>query len=121
MKIYQFLANCIACFHWIWASMLVVGIFLSIYHPTYRICHAIIISSTLVGQVTFPSCPLTMLENSFRRRYDPKTVYTGSFAVHYFESWIGITIHPKWITLTIGAVILYSLYVFIFSNKGGSI
>ena len=30
-------------------------------------------------------CPVTMLENFFRRRYDPASTYPGGFMIHYIE------------------------------------
>jgi hypothetical protein len=30
-------------------------------------------------------CPVTMLENFFRRRYDPASTYPGGFLIHYIE------------------------------------
>lgn len=54
-------------------------------------------------------CPLTILENNFRRQYDPSAVYPGSFMVHYFRKLVFPDVDPMLIivpTLAVGVLTL---------------
>ncbi len=39
-------------------------------------------------------CPLTLVENAFRRRHDPSATHPGSFIVHYIEKLVYPNVDP---------------------------
>ena len=58
-------------------------------------------------------CPLTIVENLFRRRYDPATDYPGSFIVHYIEKIVYPDIDPILIVAPTLFVAAFTIAVFI--------
>jgi len=92
---YKIIADIIVVIHFIWIVFMLLGFFLTIYGFykkeifdwwLFRTLH---LSGILfVGLLTILRrfCPLTILENLSRIKYDPESTYPGSFIVHYIET-----------------------------------
>lgn len=91
---YKLTADIIVVLHFIWIIFMLMGFFLTIYGFyrkkffdwwLFRTLH--LLGILFVGMLTALRrfCPLTILENLSRVKYDPESTYPGSFIVHYIE------------------------------------
>jgi hypothetical protein len=96
---YKIIADILVVLHFIWIIFMLLGFFLTIYGFfwekffdwwLFRTLHlsGILFVGVLTALKRF--CPLTILENISRGRYNPETAYPGSFIVHY----IGKLVYP---------------------------
>jgi hypothetical protein len=92
---YKVIADVIVVLHFIWIVFMLLGLFLTIYGFfnknffdwwLFRTLH--LLGIIFVGILTLfrMFCPLTILENLSRVRYDPGSTYPGSFIIHYIEN-----------------------------------
>jgi hypothetical protein len=58
-------------------------------------------------------CPLTLWENTLRQRYNPETVYPGSFIVHYVEKLVYPEVNPLIIQIPTIIIAAFTVVVFI--------
>ncbi len=58
-------------------------------------------------------CPLTILENLSRVRYNPEGIYPGSFIVHYIEKLVYPDVNQTLLRIGTVLVALFVLVVFI--------
>jgi len=58
-------------------------------------------------------CPLTLLENELRSRYEVSSVYSGSFIVHYFENLIYPDVNPLIIQIPTILIATFTIVVFV--------
>jgi len=88
---YKFMADIVRIIHVLVIVLLVMGIWISDkYPPTYRLMNLIFILTTGLSQILFRGCPLTILENALRKKYDPTTTYPGSFISFHLHNRLGI-------------------------------
>ena len=59
-------------------------------------------------------CPLTILENTVRAKYNPNLTYPGSFIVHYIEKLVYPDVNPSIILVPTIFIAVYTIVVFIF-------
>lgn len=73
-----------------------------------------LIGIAFVGTLTLLDkyCPLTIMENLFRRRYDPATDYPGSFIVHYIEKLVYPNVDPVFIIVPTLFVAAFTIAVY---------
>ena len=58
-------------------------------------------------------CPLTILENTLRARYNPELKYPGSFIVHYIEKLVYPDINPLIILIPTAFIAGFVIIVYI--------
>lgn len=58
-------------------------------------------------------CPLTIMENTLRARYNPELTYPGSFIVYYIEKLVYPDINPVMIIIPTTTLAVFTLVVFI--------
>ncbi len=58
-------------------------------------------------------CPLTILENELRLRYEVSSVYSGSFIVHYLQKLIYPDVNPLVIQIPTVLLAVFTIAVFI--------
>jgi hypothetical protein len=109
----------IVVLHFLWIIFMLLGLFLTIYGFfrkeffdwwLFRTIHlsGILFAGMLTALRRF--CPLTILENLSRARYNPKSAYPGSFIVHYIEKLVYPDINQT--LLRVGTVFV-ALFVFV--------
>jgi hypothetical protein len=96
---YKLLADGVFAFHMFWIACLLLGWLVS------KRMHIWAVVTTITAQILFLGCPLTALEMSLRRKYDPYNhQYTGSFMCHLLHKWFSIQV-PSWaITACLGII-----------------
>ncbi len=97
--IYRRLADLIYFCHWIWVGTLCLLLILGSlgYLWAFPIFCAIMFT-TLIAQFLFSGCPLTFLENSLRKKYDPETPDCHSCIGSFLKRHFNIDLAPGLIT-----------------------
>ncbi|MDP2943679.1 MAG: DUF2784 domain-containing protein [Candidatus Omnitrophota bacterium] len=120
--LYKILADIIVVMHFAWILFMLVGFILTIkcfwwkgffdkwLFRTIHLFGIIYVSSLAVLR---QYCPLTILENNLRARYDPSLVYPGSFMVHYIEKLVYPDINPLIIQIPTTFITVFTVVVFI--------
>ncbi|MBA7510801.1 hypothetical protein ES705_02789 [subsurface metagenome] len=81
---------------WLFRSLHLLGIFY-------------VASLSILGKY----CPLTILENELRLRYEVSLVYSGSFIVHYLEKLVYPDVNPLVIQIPTVFLAIFTIVVFI--------
>lgn len=81
---------------WLFRSLHLLGIFY-------------VASLSILGKY----CPLTILENELRLRYEVSLVYSGSFIVHYLERLVYPDVNPLVIQIPTVFLAIFTIVVFI--------
>ncbi|TET42043.1 MAG: DUF2784 family protein [Elusimicrobia bacterium] len=81
---------------WLFRSLHLLGIFY-------------VASLSILGKY----CPLTILENELRLRYEVSLVYSGSFIVHYLERLVYPDVNPLVIQIPTAFLAIFTIVVFI--------
>jgi hypothetical protein len=81
---------------WLFRSLHLLGIFY-------------VASLSILGKY----CPLTILENELRLRYEAYSVYSGSFIVHYLEKLVYPDVNPLVIQIPTVFLAIFTIVVFI--------
>lgn len=81
---------------WLFRSLHLLGIFY-------------VASLSILGKY----CPLTILENELRLRYEVSAVYSGSFIVHYLEKLVYPDVNPLVIQIPTVFLAIFTIVVFI--------
>ena len=120
--IYKVLADIIVVMHFAWILFMLVGFILTIkgfwwkgffdkwLFRTIHLFGIIYVSSLAVLR---QYCPLTILENNLRARYDPSLVYPGSFMVHYLERLVYPDVYSWIILLPTIFIAVFTIIIFI--------
>ena len=82
---YRLLADLSILFHFIWILFLIFGIIFALKRSRWAWLHLGGILFSLFINLLGMYCPLTYLENYFRRLQGEVAAYTGSFIVRYIE------------------------------------
>ena len=119
---YFILADLIVVAHLAWILFMLWGFVLTIrgfFHAeffdrrlfrTVHLCGIVYVSLlAILGSY----CPLTILENVLRRRYDPEFAYPGSFIVHYIEKIVYPDVQPFIILIPTVTIAVFTLVTFI--------
>jgi len=120
--LYKIIADIIVVLHFIWIIFMLLGFFLTIYGFfrkeffdwwLFRSLH--LLGILFVGIITFLRrfCPLTILENLSRVKYDPESAYPGSFIIHYIESLVYPDVNQTLLRITTILVSVFVLAVYI--------
>lgn len=119
---YKIFADIIVVLHFIWIIFMLLGLFLTIY-GFYRkeffdwwLFRTLHLSGILfVGILTLLQrfCPLTILENLSRARYEPENTYLGSFIVHYIENLVYPDVNQTLLRICTVLVATFILVIYI--------
>lgn len=130
---YRILADLIVVLHFVWILFMLLGFILTLRaffivyilrtsagkwktffdRWLFRLLHLFGIvyvgSFALLGKY----CPLTILENNLRQRYNPQISYTGSFIVHYIEKLVYPGVNPLIILIPTIFIAVFTILVFL--------
>jgi len=120
--LYKLLADSIVVIHFMWILFMLLGFILTLYgffwkeffnkwlFRTLHLCGII-----YVGLLAFlrEYCPLTILENTLRVKYNPDLTYLGSFIVYYIEKLVYPDLNPSIILVPTIFIAVFTIVVFI--------
>ena len=120
--LYKIFADLIVVIHFAWILFMLVGAILTLSGFFYkrffdwwsfRILH--LCGIIYVGLLAFlrEYCPLTILENAVRAKYDLDLTYPGSFIVHYIEKLVYPDVNPSIILVPTIFIAVFTIVVFI--------
>jgi len=120
--LYKIIADIIVVIHFIWIIFMLLGFFLTIFGFFRKNFFDLWLFRTLhlsgilfVGILTLLRrfCPLTILENLSRVRYNPETTYPGSFIIHYIEKLVYPDVNQLFLRTGTVFVAVFTLVVYI--------
>ncbi|MBA7475579.1 hypothetical protein ES707_10951 [subsurface metagenome] len=79
----------------------------------FRLLHLLGIFYVASLSILGKYCPLTILENELRLRYEVSAVYSGSFIVHYLEKLVYPDVNPLVIQIPTVFLAIFTIVVFI--------
>lgn len=120
--IYKIFADMIVGFHFLWILFMIVGFLLTLYGFfwkeffdwwLFRTIH--LFGILYVTSLAFlrEYCPVTILENILREKYNPNSTYPGSFIFHYLHRLVYPEIEPGVLFFFTGFIAVFSLFMFI--------
>ena len=120
---YKLLADLIVVIHFVWITFMLLGFLLILQAFFYkkaffdwfkfRIIHLIGIFYISLLSILGKYCPLTILENFLRSRYELNLVYPGSFIIHYLERLVYPAVNPLIIQIPTAFIAVFTILVFI--------
>ncbi|MEO0294262.1 MAG: DUF2784 family protein [candidate division WOR-3 bacterium] len=120
--LYKIVADIIVFLHFIWIIFMLLGFFLTLYGFFWKKFFDWWLFRTLhLGGILFVGiltalqrfCPLTILENISRAKYDIRTTYPGSFIIHYIEKLVYPEVNQTLLRIVTIIATLFCLIVFI--------
>ncbi len=120
--LYKILADIIVVMHFAWILFMLVGFIFTIAgffwkrffdRWLFRTVHLLGIIYVSLLVIMGKYCPLTILENTLRQKYDPELTYTGSFMIHYIERLVYPDINPLIIQIPTTFIAVFSILAFI--------
>ncbi len=119
---YKIFADIIVVLHFIWIIFMLLGFSLTICGFFWKkffdwwLFRTLHLSGIIfVGLLTLLRrfCPLTILENLSRARYEPESTYPGSFIVHYIEKLVYPDVNQIFLRLAtiLGALFILVVYI----------
>lgn len=121
--VYRILADIIVVIHFIWIVFMLVGFILTLIgfwwkrffdKWLFRTLHLLGIVYVGLLAVLRQYCPLTILENALREKYDLGLTYPGSFIIHYLQRLVYPDIQPLMILIPTMIIAIFAILVFIF-------
>ena len=120
--LYKVLADLIVVVHFAWILFMLAGFILTLCGLfwreffdwwLFRILHlcGIIYVGLLAALRQY--CPLTILENTLRQKYNPELTYPGSFIVHYIEKLVYPDINLLIILIPTVIIAVFTIVVFV--------
>jgi Protein of Unknown function (DUF2784) len=120
MKRYQWYADGIVAVHFAWTVVVFGGAALMFFWPPYALPEIIVVSITLLVSLPFGGlCPLTMMEEYFRRRIDPSFRNDGSYMTYYINKLMGTRFRVRTVNKSIGIfyTLVYGAAVFLLAGR----
>ena len=120
--IFKVFADLIVVIHFTWILFMLVGFILTLCGFFWREFFDWWLFRTvhLFGIVYVTSlallreyCPLTILENSLRERYNHDLTYPGSFIAHYIEKLVYPDVNPLIILIPLVIIAVFTMIIFI--------
>ena len=120
--LYKVVADLIVVIHFAWILFMLLGFILTLCGFFYRSFFDRWLFRTLhlcgiayVGLLAAlrQYCPLTILENTLRTRYNPELTYPGSFIVYYVEKLVYPEVNPLIILIPTAIIAVFTILVFI--------
>jgi len=125
---YKILADAIIVVHFLFILFMLLGFLLTVYALCFRqkffewwlfrSLHLLGIFYVSSLSILGKYCPLTILENELRLRYEVSSVYSGSFIVHYLEKLIYPDVNPLLIQIPTVFLAIFTIVVFIIKPPG---
>jgi len=120
---YKIFADTIIVVHFLFILFMLFGFLLTLYAVffrekffdwwLFRSLHLLgifyVVSLSILGKY----CPLTLLENQLRLRYEAYSVYSGSFIVHYLERLVYPDVNPLVIQIPTVFIAIFTIVMFI--------
>lgn len=120
--LYKILADIIVVVHFGWVLFMLLGFVLSLWGFfwknffnwwLFRILHLFGIVYVVLLAVLRQYCPLTILENTLRARYNPILTYPGSFIVHYINRLVYPDVNPLILLIPTIFIAVFTVVIFI--------
>ena len=120
--LYKIFADIIVVMHFAWILFMLVGAILTLSGFFYkrffdwwsfRTLHLCGIIYVGLLALLREYCPLTILENTVRTKYNPDLTYPGSFIVHYIEKLVYPDVNPLIILIPTIFIAVFTIVVFI--------
>ncbi len=121
--LYKIFADAIIVLHFLFILFMLFGFFLTLYgiffrHKffdrwLFRSLHLLGIFYVASLSILGKYCPLTLLENQLRLRYEASLVYSGSFIAHYLEKLVYPDVNPLVIQIPTVFLGIFTIVVFI--------
>ena len=120
--LYKIFADIIVVMHFVWILFMLLGFILTLAgfwwrnffdKWLFRTLHLCGIAYVGLLTVLRQYCPLTMLENTLRVKYNLDLTYPGSFIVHYIEKLVYPDINPLIILIPTVIIAVFTIIVFI--------
>ena len=120
--LYKIFADLIVVIHFAWILFMLAGTILTLggffykrffdwwLFRTLHLCGIIYVGLLALLR---EYCPLTILENTVRAKYNPDLTYPGSFIVHYIEKLVYPDVNPSIILVPTIFIAVFSVVVFI--------
>jgi len=120
--IYKILADTIVTTHFAWILFMLIGFIFTLYgffrkdfwdRWLFRTIHlfGIVYVSSLA--IMRKDCPLTLLENALRAKYNSALTYPGSFMVYYVEKFVYPDVNLLLILIPTAFIAIFSIIIFI--------
>ncbi|MEE9316123.1 MAG: DUF2784 domain-containing protein [bacterium] len=120
---YKIFADAIIVVHFLYILFMLLGFLLTGYALffrqkffdwwLFRLLHLLgifyVVSLNILGKY----CPLTILENELRLKYEAYSVYSGSFIIHYLERLVYPDVNPLVIQIPTVFLAIFTIVVFI--------
>lgn len=111
--VYKKLANLVYWFHLLWIAVMVVGGAFQFFYTTFQRIYFAMVAMMAISQILWMGCALTALESALRAKDDPNYIQGGSFICSCVKRWFGVNIPPSVITISLLAIMVISLTVFL--------
>lgn len=125
---YKIFADAIIVVHFLFILFMLLGFLLTAYALVFRqkffdrwlfrSLHLLGIFYVSSLSILGKYCPLTILENGLRLKYEASSVYSGSFIVHYLEKLIYPDVNPLVIQIPTVFLAIFTIVVFIIKPPG---
>jgi len=120
---HKIFADAIIVVHFLFILFMLFGFLLTLYgiffrHKffdwwLFRTLHLLGIFYVASLSILGKYCPLTILENELRLRYEVSSVYSGSFIIHYLEKIVYPDVNPLVIQIPTVFLAIFTIVVFI--------
>jgi len=120
---YKILADAIIVVHFLFILFMLLGFLLTAYALVFRqkffdrwlfrSLHLLGIFYVASLSIMGKYCPLTILENELRLKYEASSAYCGYFTVHYLERLVYPDINPLVIQIPTVFLAIFTIVVFI--------
>lgn len=120
--LYKVFTDLIVVVHFVWILFMLLGFILTLCGFFYKRFFDRWLLRTLhlfgilyVGLLALLGryCPLTILENTLREKYNPELVYPGSFIIHYIERLVYPNVNPLIVLIPTVIIAVFTMVVFI--------
>ena len=120
--IYKILADIIVTMHFAWILFMLIGFIFTLcgffrkdfwdrwLFRTIHLFGIVYVSSLAVMR---KDCPLTLLENALRTKYNSAMTYPGSFMVYYVEKFVYPEVNLLLILIPTAFIAIFSIIIFI--------
>jgi len=120
---YKIFADTIIVVHFLYILFMLLGFLLTIYAVLFRekffdwwlfrSLHLLGIFYVASLSILGKYCPLTILENELRLKYEVFSVYSGSFIIHYLEKLVYPDVNPLVIQIPTVFLAIFTIVMFI--------
>lgn len=120
--IYRILADTIVIMHFVWILLMLIGFILTVAgfwvknffeQWFFRTLHLFGIAYVSILAIMGKYCPLTILENTLRQKYNPNLTYSGSFMINSIQRLVYPDINPLIILIPTTFIAIFTILVFI--------